>query len=245
MTGLKDLLKKKDRIARDAHPADTASQPSHLNPVPEFKFFRTTTSSQEVLQPPNYDDTDGQEDAKREKESHKERHSVEKKRVLGFRRSSNAAYTKDPTAQIEEQDGGKLPIRPKQERRLSERFHLHRPRSSSAEPSAHLPDDLPDAPSSVVSVVSPANGAVEEEVSAKEQREAQWEKRATFLAQHNPLLEADFQRLREDGSHESDGKEKRRSEDGNPMISDARGDINIQVHSRCDPTISRRANIVL
>nr|POF12737.1 hypothetical protein CFP56_09889 [Quercus suber] len=224
MTGLRDLLKKKDKIARGAPPPQQQQQSSDLNPVPEFKFLRTTTSSQEVIQPPTYEDTDAREEAITEKESYKERASVEKRRVLGFRRSSNYSYTKDPTAQAEEQDGKTLPVRPKQERRLSARLHLHRPRSSSAEPSAHLPDDLPEAPSSVV---TPA-GTVGDERSVKEQREAQWEKRATFLAQHNPLLEAEFQQLRKDEAHEADGTEKRKSEDRNSIISDAKGDVNIQ-----------------
>lgn len=48
---LKDLLKKKDKIKEDG----AAEKPPTLSPeVPEFTFMRTTTTTQETIEPPSF-----------------------------------------------------------------------------------------------------------------------------------------------------------------------------------------------
>jgi hypothetical protein len=51
---LKDLLKKKDKI-RDEGATPTSPTGPTLSPnIPEFQFFRTTTSTQETIEPPSF-----------------------------------------------------------------------------------------------------------------------------------------------------------------------------------------------
>ena len=73
MNGLKDLLKKKDKIGADAKPAQQAA----LN-VPEFTFVRTTTESEEIIQPPEYPEDSTPTSAT-------ERKPKEQRHHLGFR----------------------------------------------------------------------------------------------------------------------------------------------------------------
>lgn len=209
MPALREFLKKKDKIGGNEQPMRQADLPA-----PEFKFIRTTTDSEDLIEIPSYSDApDGH--APLSPNSKRSARSGERRRHLGFRRSSNADETKDPTAALE---SPKSPTRPKGERKLSERLLFHRhSRSPSAESSTHLPIDLPDAPATV----GPSGldgGAAEEEKDVKEQREAQWEKRATILAQGNPLLEQERQAA----------QEKTRSGSRSPGIPDERGDENIQ-----------------
>lgn len=210
MPGLKDILKKKDKIAKDEQPV----QPADL-PVPEFKFIRTTTESEDLIEIPSYPDVPAENTSPSSKGKGSSK-SGERKYHLGFRRSSNVEETRDPTAAAVEPPLS--PTRPKNERKISERLRLNRhSRSPSAESSTHLPTDLPDAPAAIGPTGLDGGGA-EEEKDANEQREAQWEKRATILAQKNPLLEQDLQAA----------QEKTRQRSKSPSISDARGDENIQ-----------------
>jgi hypothetical protein len=48
---LKDLLKKKDKIKDEGA---TSSGPKISSDVPEFQFYRTTTSTQETIEPPSF-----------------------------------------------------------------------------------------------------------------------------------------------------------------------------------------------
>jgi hypothetical protein len=208
MPGLKDLLKKKDKIAEGGGQSGGQNK---LN-VPEITFMRTTTESEEVIAPPDFPDNDtGSTPSAKPPKSAEQKHHH-----LGFRKSANAELTKDPTAVKETTQ--QLPVRPKEERRLSGRLHLHRhSRSPSAEPSKHIPQDLPDAPEAV-GPKSADGGSAEEEKEVKEQREAQWEKRATVLAQSNPLLE----------QRQLDDEEKPRGRSRSPSVSSSRGDDDIQ-----------------
>jgi hypothetical protein len=211
MTGLKDLLKKKDRIGQEAQrtqPGDNSALE-----VPQFTFVRTTTESEEVIEPPSFPGDEGPP-GKSKKSDEKERRHIH----LGFRKSSNASVTKDPTAEeTHEKSPKQLPVRIKGERRLSQRFHLHRDRSRSASgESSNLPEDLPEAPEAVTPIAG-QDGSAEEAKELKEQREAQWEKRATLLAQSNPFLE-----------EQQKQQEKARARSKSPSISDKCGDGNIQ-----------------
>lgn len=212
MPGLKDLLKKKEKLGEDAQAQGSA--PTGLS-TPEFKFIRTTTEQEEVIQPPTF--------AEDEEGSVKSRKSKSRMSQLGFRKSSNAEYTKDPTAastrDIAEKENEQLPLRPKSQRKLSERLHMHaRSRSASGESSEILPQDLPAAPDAVSAPAAERAKVTDDEKQENQQREAQWEKRATMLAQSNPLLEAEMKSQ----------QEKARSRSKSPSISDAQGDVNIQ-----------------
>lgn len=214
MPGLKDLLKKKEKIA----PETAARSEQQKLGVPEFTFIRSTTESEEIIQPPTYPEDNRPTGA--EKREHR--------RALGFRQSSYSSFTKDPTAtalsHAAERSSQQLPVRPKGERRLSERLHLHktdRSRSGSAESSSYVPRNLPEAPEGEAVAARSSSGTTqhEEDRTAKEHREAQWEKRATLLAMNNPLRDGQLQT-----EQEAPAQGRSRS----PSISDAKGDVNIQ-----------------
>lgn len=211
MPHLKDLLKKKDKIGEQQQ--ETAT-PARLD-VPEFTFIRSTTESEEIIEPPSHPD------------DHKGRSSTEKKesrRTLGFRSISSSSIPKDPASTVlssaAEKSSQQLPVRTKGERRLSDRLHLRRDRSrsASAESSTHVPEDLPAAPDTFAPRAGTSvDGGDEKE--AKEQREAQWEKRATILAMSSPL---------KDWQDQTEKHEGPRHRSRSPSISDAAGDVNIQ-----------------
>ncbi|KAK5127045.1 hypothetical protein LTR85_008404 [Meristemomyces frigidus] len=227
MTGLKDLLKKKEKIARDGsdgHDGQAVQQARNLD-VPTF--LRTTTSSEETIEPPSFpgddeEEKDGGKGKGKKSGEHKREH---KRRHLSFRKSSSSNVTRDPAATAQEaqekSSRQQLPVRPKTERKLSERLHLHRdkdrPRSASGESSTHLPEDLPEAPVGVALPPTSGDGTANEVKEEKERREAQWEKRATILAHGNPLLE-EQQRQQEKGQSHSRSS----------SIADESGDENIQ-----------------
>lgn len=201
MPGLKHLLKRKEK--------EEKAQDEQSN---SFTFLRSTTISQEVIQPPTYPDDDDDHDEL-------PRTSKEKRRTLGFHSSSSP--TKDSASSSQQ-----LPIRPRGERRLSDRLHLHhRDRSPSVESSSSiLPRDLPEAPEAIAArpqrtiAVSADHVAAKAEREQQEQREAQWEKRATILAMNSPF--------REQHSHSESTATPGRSR--SPSISDRTGDVNIQ-----------------
>ncbi|KAK5744806.1 hypothetical protein LTR17_001882 [Elasticomyces elasticus] len=214
MTGLKELLKKKSKIEKDVTP--TVEHSGGGLAVPEFKFIRTTTESEEIIEPPTYPGDENQPGNAPEKQKKSRPH-------LGFRKSThNAAHAKQASveslaSQENEKGEQQLPVRPKSERKLSERLHLHRdrPRSASGESSTHLPDDLPEAPAAVPAPSREGERVAKEHKEANEHREAQWEKRATILAQSNPLLE-------------EQNRQQEKPRPSTPSISDQGGDENIQ-----------------
>ncbi|KAM3419294.1 hypothetical protein BST61_g5231 [Cercospora zeina] len=207
MPGLKDFLKKKDKIINEEAPAASALHPP---PAPEFTFIRTTTNFQEVLEPPTHPlDAD---------HAHRPRDSKDKRRSLGLRGFSSSPGTKDLSSEAQ-RSSQQLGVRPRGERRLSDRLHLHRrSRSASAEASNNLPENLPAAPEALAA--RPKDKAADDAAAqaSKEQqehREAQWEKRATILAMSSPFRETETA---------ASGPSRSRS----PSILDAKGDINIQ-----------------
>lgn len=140
---LKNLLRKKDKIKENDTPSMPVTPPAN---VPEFRFVRTDTTSQEVIQPPD-----------------ESSNFTSPKRQSRFRRGSNNS-SKSAENELS-------PPREKGERRLSQRLHLDRRSRSSSTASANVPADLP---------------AIGADVSNAQDREAQWEQRATLLVQRNP-----------------------------------------------------------
>ena len=235
MNGLKDLLKKKDNIAKNAQP--TPAKPAGLV-VPEFRMIRTTTDTEETIEPPHFDGDDAIP-AAAVKEKKRER-----RRTL-FSRSASAhtpKEAKEPTKarsslDLDEAKGQQqsLSIRPKNERRLSERLHIGgRSRSKTNEnTSSHLPENLPALPDAVSVPSIRIDGTDESNKYANAQREAQWEKRATILASSPSLLdnsstnsEERSPRPRESNTIGNGLAEPNR--DRSRSISDQEGDVNIQ-----------------
>ncbi|KAJ6086718.1 hypothetical protein N7467_005632, partial [Penicillium canescens] len=86
------------------------------------------------------------------------------------------------------------PSPPRRERRLSNLLHLdHRSRSNSRDSSANIPADLPQI--------------LDDGGASKQEREAQWEKRATVLVQRNPQFGTSGSELAGSGSWNEDGEE--------------------------------------
>ncbi|KAF2766230.1 HCP-like protein [Teratosphaeria nubilosa] len=235
MTGLKDLLKKKEKIGQegvggsgghgdDQQPPPPQQREHEALAIPEFTFKRTTTETEEIIQPPTFPGDVVPNGQSAGQEKRKRRHT------LSFRKPSRDSGKKEPPVEIGDE---KLPLRSKAERRLSERLGLHRERSrsTSTEPSTNLPVNLPEAPEAVAPLSTHGDPA-DHHKAQREQQEAQWEKRATILAQSNPHLVEEQQPQRE----------KSRSRSRSPSILDKRNDETIQeairLHESGDLTAS-------
>ncbi|KAJ4383064.1 hypothetical protein N0V86_002292 [Didymella sp. IMI 355093] len=154
---LKDLLKKKDRIRDEGASGAPEQGPTLSADVPEFQFFRTTTSTHEAIEPPSFPGDPTRSEAPLL--------SPRDTRGFGlFRRHSNVSNTSSASGRASE-DGA----RPRSGT-LSERLHFSRSRSQS---SVNVPDNLPDVGDAPV--------------ARNEEDEAKWEKRATMLVQGGPL----------------------------------------------------------
>lgn len=162
MPSLKDILRKRNELSADNSPTQKRiPQNPPASPPPEITFMRSDTFSQEVITPPSHDDhvpkTPGSKDTDRPASS------TSRRSFQLFRSSSRSSSLSSPS-----------PPRPRENRRLSHLLHLdnRRSRSNSGDSSVNIPADLPQ-------IVD--DGGVD-----KQEREAQWEKRATVLVQQNP-----------------------------------------------------------
>lgn len=143
--GLRDILRKKEDITNDPSTVDAASLPSNLQ-TPEFRLVRSDTHAQEVIEPPSPD------------HHSRRQHDVD----ASYLRASSPGRSRSASVSSQLSTAS---TSSKARKRLSERLHLSRPRSSSA----HVPQDLPD-------IV--ADGNVED----------QWEKRATMLVSRTEMV---------------------------------------------------------
>ncbi|KAF1932468.1 uncharacterized protein M421DRAFT_417181 [Didymella exigua CBS 183.55] len=158
---LKDLLKLKTKLKDEAASGAAGKGPTLGVDVPEFQFFRTTTSTHEAIEPPSFpgDPTRAEAPLLSPKDT----------RGFGrFRRSSNVSTTSSAGSGRGSEDAA----RPRAGT-LSERFHLSRSRSQS---SVNVPDNLPDVGDAPV--------------ARNDEDEAKWEKRATMLVQRGPLAQS-------------------------------------------------------
>ncbi|KAI5212513.1 hypothetical protein AUEXF2481DRAFT_5501 [Aureobasidium subglaciale EXF-2481] len=204
---LRDVLKKRSNIQGDAastRSVSATSLPGLPNPIPEFTFMRTTTHEQEVIIPPSYPG-DEVPVASGQGPTERKRRNIFRKSSANFASSigSNSALSSHSE---EKEIPTTLPIRPKNERKLSERLHFGRSRGlSKSESSSHLPTDLGDAPQNTPAPLDPpdAKGRVKETETKenKVQREAQWEKRATMMALKNPILHGERSETGEKKGH--------------------------------------------
>ena len=112
----KDLLKKHEKAKEDATPA----HPSNPGHPPDFTFVRSTTNSQEIIEPPSFES------------NHTPEQDIDvaqpAKRFSRFRSSSNASTTSRTS---------------KGEKRLSSKLHLRSHSHASSINSANVPADLP------------------------------------------------------------------------------------------------------
>jgi len=183
----RDILKKKEKPA----PLEEPLHPP-FSEVPEFTFLRTTTNLQEEIQPPSYpeDNLPIPVTPTKEKESRSLFHrSPKKDKDTPKKVTPKSNYTDE-----------KLGTPPSSPRRLSgrlEKLHLGRARSASAT-SVHVPTDLPDIPLSGLNA---------------EAVEAEWEKRATLLAQ-----EGSRSRSTSLASARRSGEDKCRTGDSKVMV---------------------------
>lgn len=154
---LKDILKKKDKLAQQDVP--TASSDTS-QAVPEFTFMRTDTNTQEIIEPPTYAGDVQIQPPKTPSSSP----PTNKQRFNRFRKASSAA-AKSAQSVPEKEQAGEY-----EKKRLSQRLHLVSRSRSSSTSSANLPPELP----SIEDPYTHQNDSGE--------TEAQWEARATILA---------------------------------------------------------------
>lgn len=162
MPSLRDILhKREDLTEKSSAPTTNPQNPPSSPPPPEITFLRSDTFGQEVITPPAHphDEHTPNSLASATPESPRLSSSNSRRSFL-FKRSNSSRSLSSPS-----------PPRPHRERRLSNLLHRRSP-SNSQESSANIPEGLPQ---------------IEDEKGAdKQEREAQWEKRATVLVQRNP-----------------------------------------------------------
>lgn len=162
MPSLKDILHRRNELSADDPPAQksTGGDPP-ASPPPEITLMRSDTFSEEVIAPSAYDEQVS--NSPRTKDTDRAPSSTSRRSFQLFRRPSRS-----PSSSLS-------PPGSRDNRRLSHLLHLdtRRSRSNSRE-SANIPADLPQI--------------VDDGGFDKQEREAQWEKRATVLVQQNPRL---------------------------------------------------------
>jgi TPR repeat protein len=199
----KDLLKKKDKLAED----DDGQTPDVSQPpkTPEFKFIRTDTTSQEVIEPPSFaGDQNAVTFPPRPSTPPDTSHTSSKLSLGRLRKGSNASPSPDS---------------PKEHKRLSQRLHLGSKSRASSTSSVNIPADLP-------TITDPYS-----EDGDKQEKEAKWEERATILARENlhsrpPVAEMSHMSVgpADTGSHQRSHSRSRSIR----SISDVESDENIQ-----------------
>ncbi|KAJ5591889.1 uncharacterized protein N7459_002258 [Penicillium hispanicum] len=209
MLSLREILHKREYYANDESPSRAAVAPLSPTspPPPEITFSRTDTFGHEVTTPSA--DLDGYDDPPpRSLDSDRPSSTSTRRSFQLFRRSSRSGSVSSPS-----------PPQPRRERRLSHLLHLdhRRSRSNSRDSSANIPADLPQI--------------LDEQGGDKQEREAQWEKRATVLVQHNaqigsPGLSSPLQPEADWSLHVE--QEPRSRSSSHSRVGDLREDTNIQ-----------------
>lgn len=228
---LKDLLKKKSSIDNTSSVPQgySSNQPTESGlDVADFTFIRTTTTTEEHITLPTYPGDvqrlPQHQHSKRTSQTskgaaqltpEKKRHSLFRKTInnkqLGSEHDEKVAREdeKQKTAgeAIDDSpravgDKSELPVRPRTERKLSDRFKMVRMSRSSSRSSVNLPEGLDVEPDPIIVPVlsspsskttepgaTPVPTVIPEDAQSKQTREAAWEKRATKLVLHKPLCD--------------------------------------------------------
>lgn len=162
--GLRDILKKKDRIeeSKDNRREDAVNSLQ----APEFTFIRSDTHTQEIIHPPSARNStfESQEDANYLSASDAQPSPTTSKP----RRLSDAFRSNGPSrgSSVSSRHSSLTADRPSPGRRLSQRLRLSRAPASSE----NVPADLPEIITTTATTDDPTA------------QESQWEKRATLLA---------------------------------------------------------------
>ncbi|KAF7182267.1 hypothetical protein CNMCM7691_001746 [Aspergillus felis] len=203
---LRDILHKKDRI-NDSGSQYPPNVPS--NAVPEIKFIRSDTLSHEVINPSSIggDVSEHRGDHVQSDllEPSRPSSSMHRRSLNIFSRSRSASESSEPAS----------PSRPRGEHRLSQLLHRDRGSRSASSSSVNVPSDLPQIPDDKVD---------------EQEREAQWEKRATILVQQSPLSgsPAASHRSSPNRLETNSARGARSRSSSHSRINDPAGDVNIQ-----------------
>ncbi|GAP86309.1 putative protein DSF2 [Rosellinia necatrix] len=171
--GLRDLIKKKDRLGED-----NAGYSETLDRLagPEFTFIRSDTNTHEIIYPPNHPATS------RYLNAHEPASAPSRARrsLDVFRpRSRGSSFLSASADGDGDGDSASATSSPKKDRRrLSHRLGLSR---NALKTSEYVPENLPQI--NVTNTSDDPTTATSKE--AQEAREQQWEKRATILATTN------------------------------------------------------------
>lgn len=163
--GLRDILKKKDRI-EDSDENRRGDAVERLQ-APEFTFIRSDTHTQEVIHPPR---GPGSIDENPEDLNHLTASSGGSRshRLSEAFRSTRSSRGSSVSSRNSNSNSNIVPDRPSPGRRISQRLRLSRAPASSENVPANLPE--------IITTTADVQGADEEGA------ESQWEKRATLLA---------------------------------------------------------------
>lgn len=196
---LRDLLKKKDKITETED-----ITPTHpTNPTPEFTFVRSDTHTQETIRPPVFDD-DYQQPSEPSRNL-----EVSPKRGLGRLRKGSQSDISQASASPDRKSQ-------KEHRRISDRLHLGGRDRSASRSSTNLPENLPEIKDAY------SNDGNQQD------REAQWEARATILISKSPNIAANTG-VPDMSSLSLGNRDASPGQTGRPRsISDAKSDVNIQ-----------------
>ncbi|OOF96397.1 hypothetical protein ASPCADRAFT_206592 [Aspergillus carbonarius ITEM 5010] len=200
---LREILHKKDALNNSAGQYATDAIPTtSANTVPQITFIRTDTNTHEVIRPPVFD---GDEDHPDNRYLDPVPPSPSHRKSLNpFRRSRAPS----------ESSGTSSPTRPRGERRLTHLLHLDRSGSrNSSSSSVNVPSDLPQ---------------INCDRDDEQDREAQWERRATVLVQRTPQLGASCLSPTSPTGFGLDGAPSRSRSSSQSGINGPGEDINIQ-----------------
>ncbi|PNS18595.1 Protein DSF2 [Sphaceloma murrayae] len=201
---LRDLLRKKHDIEKNGANGDGKSTGEKAAPYQtEFTFLRTTTSDQEVIQPPSFPGDQEKAISKSTTTQHQSKLESSKRRRSLFHPHKDASPPSGPPQTSIYNDGHRPTskessspsTRPKNERKLSDRFSQIRltSRSASRESASILPSSLDPAPSPIPAPLSPDVLSAKKSNpidSAVERAEAEWEARAAALALSSSIASA-------------------------------------------------------
>lgn len=166
--GLRDILKKKDRleVSKENRREDAVNRLA----APEFTFIRSDTNTQEIIHPPGDDNSphDGHEP---DSQLSVPGTSSRPRRVSDAFRSSSNTNNNNSSPAASSRDSS-LHTGPSPVRRISQRLRLSRAPASSD----NVPADLPEIITTSADLDNPAADKDGNDT------ELQWEKRATILA---------------------------------------------------------------
>ncbi|KAL4989798.1 hypothetical protein BDW68DRAFT_155758 [Aspergillus falconensis] len=185
---LREILHKKDRVNSTSNQYAKATLDT-ANSVPEIRFIRSDTTTQEIIIPPSHEGDDEDRLASPRPSSS----SSHRRSLNPFHRSRTPSESQDPGSP--------------RERRLSN--FLRRGSSSS---SVNLPPDLPQ---------------IATDTGDEQEREAQWEKRATVLAQRSPRHGSPSHSPAPSVGLGSENVRPRSRSSSHSRINDPQGDVNI------------------